>query len=249
MLLLLVFIVALVVSLVFVGLARLTQTRHRMRGTDDVETAYVTSICTLYGIFIAFMIFTVWNRYEEARLSVTIEANTVAEVYRLAGGLQDPLRTEVKSLSMEYARSVVNDEWVTMLHGKPSPRTEAIVRRMWALFNRMPEEVKDSVIRDHMLTAWTTLADRRRMRLLWSYTGLSEYAYVVLFAGAAITIGLAAVFTVDNFGTHLVKATSLAAMIALMLATVWGLGHPFRGAVRLQALPFKQIITMLSAEP
>jgi len=248
MLLLALFLGSVLISVALVVLGRLSHRKHSMRGTDDVESAYVTAIATLYGVFVAFMIFTVWTRYYGAEESITTEADTIAETYRMAGGLESPIREELQSLLLEYAHSVVDDEWNTMRHGKSSPRTEAIVQRIWRVYNRMSREVGDQVLRDHLLTSWTGLADRRRMRLLWSYTGLNYYAYVVLFVGALITVGLASLFTVDDFRMHAIKAASVGAIIALMLATVWGLGHPFRGQVGLQPIAFEQVIRNLSAE-
>lgn len=244
----LVFLVSSVISTALVVLARVAQRRHVMRGTDDVETAYVTSVCTLYGIFIAFMIFTVWSRYDQADMSIAQEADDLGGIYRMAATLPEPIRTEIRRLSLEYVRSVVQDEWPTMEHGTGAPRTEAIVRQMWGLYDRMGHEVGDTVIRDHMLTAWTSLAEHRRMRLLWSRRGLSPYAYIVLFVGGFVAIGLASLFTVDDVWTHIIKAASLAAVIALMLATVWALGHPFRGVLRLKPEAFEQILEIARSE-
>ena len=131
-----------------------------------------------------------------------------------------------------------------MRRGRPSPDTEGIVHHMWSLANRTTE-AHDDVLRDHLLTSYTELTDHRRTRLLWSATGLSEYAYVVLFLGALITVGMSAIFIVEDFRTHFLKAAALAAMIGIMLATVWVLGHPFRGAVGLEPTPFVEVIERL----
>ena len=47
-------------TLALVLLARATRKQHCLRGTPDVEPTYITTVGTLYGIFVAFMIFTVW---------------------------------------------------------------------------------------------------------------------------------------------------------------------------------------------
>lgn len=233
-------------SLLMVTVARLTHNRHRLRGPGDLETTYVTSICTLYGIFIAFVIFTVWTRYNEAQENLTREANNVAEIYRTAAGINDPLGAELQDLTVSYARSVVQDEWRTMTRGTGSQRTQAIVDRVWGVLNRMDDQIADSVVRDHLLSSWIELDDLRRVRLLWSRTGVSHYIYTVLFVGALITVGMSSIFIVDDFQTHAMKAAALAAVIGLMVATVWALGHPFRGELALPPDAFRDAIRVLN---
>lgn len=221
-----------------VALARFTRNRHQMSGTKDVEQAYIAAVSTLYGIFVAFMIFTVYQRYNEAREDIAAEANAVATVYRLAEALPRPLRDPIQAVSVQYANSVARDEWPAMRRGETSARTEAIVGDMWRRLSRLDASTGLDVVNDHLLQSWTDAADLRRTRILRSGTGLSEYSYAVLIIGALITIGFASIFTVDNIWLHMLKAASLTAMICLMLVTIWALDHPFHGQLQLQPDPF-----------
>lgn len=240
---------AAVLTLAMVLLARATYKGHRLRGTDDVETAYVTALATLYGIFVAFMIFSVWTKYNDAQDSVAAEANQVAEVYRLAGGLDDPLKGRIRGLMVGYSHSVVDHEWDTMTRGRFSPHTQRVVEAMWQQVNRMgPNTVSDSVLRDHLLTAWSKTTEQRRLRLGWSSTGLAPIAYALLIVGGLITLGLASFFTVDDFRAHVVKASALGFVIVLMLGAIWGLDHPFGDtANRIQPDPFVEMLQWLSS--
>lgn len=230
-----------------VMLARATFKRHGMRGTGDVETAYVAAVSTLYGIFIAFMVFIVWTKYDDARRSVAAEANAVAEVYRLAGGQDSPMNGRIRGLALEYAHSVIEHEWDTMRHGKPSVRTEKLVNEMWTELNRMgPDNVKDEVIRDHLLTSWSKATDLRRLRLLWCSTGFASVGYALLIVGGLITLGIACLFTVDDLTTHVIKASAMAALIALMMMAIWGLDHPFSSGIRIRRTPFADALRLLS---
>lgn len=229
-------------------LARATYKRHQLQGTDDVETAYVTALATLYGIFVAFMIFTVWNKYNAAQDAVAAEANQIANIYRLAGGLDEPLKGNIRGLMVDYARSVVDHEWDKMREGKLSPHTQQIVGKLWHQFNRMgPDSVRDPVLRDHLLTAWIKTTDLRRLRLQWASSTLAPIAYALLIVGGLITLGMASIFTVGNFRTHLIKASALGCVIFLMLGVIWGLDHPFRNGEG--HLSPKNLVIMLKLLP
>jgi hypothetical protein len=240
--------IATLCTLGLVMLARVTHKRHHMHGTDDVETAYIAALSTLYGIFIAFMIFTVWIKYNDARNGVAAEANTIAEAYRLSGGLPQPMRAHMEGLLLDYSRSIIDHEWNSLRRGELSADTERVVSRIWRELNRMgPDNVKDDVLRDHLLTAWSKITDIRRLRLLWSSTGLNEYAYALLVVGGLIALAIACLFTVDDFGTHALKACALGSMIALMLVAIWGLDHPFQSRVRLPSTPYARVQQLLSS--
>lgn len=241
----LVLIAATTISVALVLLARTTQKRHKLCGTEDVETAYITAVTTLYGIFIAFMIFTVWTRYNEALEATDVEASGVAQVYQLAGALPQPARRDLRDLCVDYARSVVRDEWPAMRHGVRSQRTQDVVQKIWSFLNNLSRSDTDSVTRDHLLTTWTTVADQRRLRLLRTYTGLTGYAYALLIVGGVITLGLASIFTVDDIRSHVIKASALGSIITLMLVTIWGLDHPFSSEVRLQPTAFTRVLSGL----
>lgn len=227
--------------------ARATYKHHQLRGTDDVETAYITALATLYGIFVAFMIFTVWTKYNAAQEAVADEANQIANIYRLAGGLDDPLKTRLQGLVIDYAHSVVNHEWNRMEDGKLSPHTQKRVGVLWKQFNLMGSDVvKDPVLRDHLLTAWIKTTDLRRLRLEWSSTSLTRIAYALLIVGGLITLGISCLFTVDDLRTHLIKASALGCVICLMLGVIWALDHPFRrGEAHLSPEPFIAMLKWL----
>jgi hypothetical protein len=235
-----VFLVILTVGLSVLGTFGLVYLLRRTRrdtgilipGTADVEGFYITVIGTLYAILIAFMIFVVWSRYYEATETVDNEADALATVYRLAGGIPEPLKSDIQRSCLDYARVMIRDEWPAMERQENSPRAWAAVNRMWALFNKMgPSNVNDEARRERLLTSFVQLTNLRRARLLQSRTGLPGILYGMIFFGAALTVGFASLFASRSFWAHALKAAVLAALISFMILTVWSLDHPFMGQV------------------
>lgn len=238
------------VALGLVVLARVTYKRHGIRGTDDIEVTYVTALATLYGIFIAFMIFIVWQKYNVAQDAVEAEANKVVEFYRIAGGLDNPLKDRFHSLAIKYSGSVVEQEWDAMRSGAASPRTQQRVGEVWKQLNLMtPDTVRDPVLRDHLLTSWSSATDFRRLRLELSATGLPTVAYALLAVGGLLTLGMACLCTNADFRVHLIKSSVLGSLIVFMLGVVFALDHPFSSAaVRVLPTPFVRTLQVLHAD-
>lgn len=232
-----------------VGLVALVRVFQRgrpiVRGTADVEGVYITVLGGLYAIFVAFMIFVVWTRFYEARQRVDLEADTVAGVYNLSAGLPEPLKGRLQDASLDYARVMVRYEWRDMAEERFPRRGQELVDRMREVINATgPDTVDDDVLRDHLLTSFDELTELRRFRLLESRTSLPGILYAGLIFGGLLTLGFAALFTVEEFWSHILKAAVLAAMISFMLLTVWMLDHPFQGSVHVDAAPFERTLEL-----
>lgn len=242
----LVVVLSILISSALVGLLRGSRIGTLMQGTGDVEGIYITVIGALYAIFIAFMIFVVWTRFDAAENSVDQEADTLVNLYRLAEELPQPLQSEMRQAVVDYAHSMIRDEWPAMAEERSSAKSQAVVERMWDVVHRMDEAAADDVIRDHVLTTISELTELRRYRLLQSQTNLPGILYAALFFGGTLTIVLAALFSVEQFWSHVLKAAVLAALTSFMLLVVWVLDHPFQGDVYVQPTAFERSLEIMT---
>lgn len=214
---------------------------HKIPGSHDPEGVYVTTLGTLYAIFLAFMIFAVWTRFYEALQAVETEANDVTDLYRLAEGLPPQLRDEIQSFCRRYADIVVKKEWDAMARGSEQSPSRSLVRHQWGILARMNSGAAvDPVLRDHILGRWMELTDLRRSRLLQSRIALPGLLYAVLVLGAAVTVAAAAIFPAEDLLLHCLKACLLAVLISLMLYAVVSIDRPFQGPVRVTPAPFER---------
>lgn len=220
-----------------------------MKGTADIEGYYITVIGTLYAILIAFMIFVVWTRFYDAMETVNQEADAIWNLHRLAAALPEPYKSDIQKTSDDYVNTVVRYEWPAMSNSEDSPQTWAVVDRMWDIMSKIgPSQVPDEVLRDHLMEAWINVANLRRLRLLESRTALPGLLYAVLIFGAFLTVGFAAIFAVDKFWPHAIKACVLAALISFMLFTVYAIDMPFQGPVHVGSEAFTRMHMTISSE-
>src|SRR5215216_6712122 len=78
-----------------------------------------------------------------------------------------------------------------------------------------------------------TLADARRMRLVAAEEGVPGVLWAVLIFGGIVAVGFTYLFGLENTWAHRLMVGTLAAVIALVLFTIYSLDNPFAGAVRL----------------
>jgi hypothetical protein len=222
------------------------QRRGSIPGSGDIEGVYVTTLGTLYAVFIAFMIFVVWTRSFNALTAMENEATQLGNVYRLSATLPQPLRNQLQQSCIDYANTMIKYEWPDMQYGRTARRGHAVVLRMWGYINSVtPQNELDDARREVLLTSFVDLVSLRRYRLLEAQTGLPGLLYGVLIFGGVLVIGLAAIFSTDTLLPHALKTIALAAIISLMLLTIWSLDYPFQGPIRVDPSAFQRTLDIL----
>jgi hypothetical protein len=81
-------------------------------------------------VLLAFMVITVWQRYETASTNVDTEADELTTLWRLAAGFPDADRVRIQDMTKTYASVTISQDWPAMQQGKsavvpPSSRTNS----------------------------------------------------------------------------------------------------------------------------
>ena len=98
-----VIIMAVIGSLLFMAALNRVWPPEMRRIYNDLIGWQVSVLGTTYAVILGFMLYTVWTSYGEADLNVDSEANALVDVYRLADGIPEPHRTQLKTLARSYA--------------------------------------------------------------------------------------------------------------------------------------------------
>ena len=84
---------------------------------------------------LGFVVITVWEQHETALSNVEDEANTFADLCRLTEWFLEAEKREIQQSVLDYAQSVIDDEWTAMNRGaSSSPQATAELDRVWELY-------------------------------------------------------------------------------------------------------------------
>jgi hypothetical protein len=100
----------------------------------EIAGYFVTIIGTLYAVLLAFAVFAVWNDFKQASSNLEEEANRIGDLSRMAKGLSEPLRENVRTALAAYVRSVLEDEFPAMAEGRDSPHTWQAASNLWNVY-------------------------------------------------------------------------------------------------------------------
>jgi hypothetical protein len=239
--------VSVLISLSVLKLVRRTVPHHVLMPHNDVAGFVYATIGVAHAVVLAFILIATWEQFDSAKANADHEADAVEDLYNLAEGLPDPSHQAIQAVLLDYAHTVVNDEWPAMTHRTdPSPEAEEQVAKLWQAFRATkPENPTQQAIYQESLTRLNNFTNLRQERLIDSRGGILDVMWFVLIAGAALTVLFPCVFGVENGRIHALIITALATSLGLLLFLTYDLNHPFQGDIHVQPVGFHQLLDEL----
>jgi len=231
------FVVAAVLGLVFV--------RRHVPLEQLTEHHEVAGVCFavvggLYGIILAFVLVSSWERYEAARAQTEVEASAAADLYRHGEGFSEPTRSRLHAAIIDYTRSVIDDEWQAMDEGHASDATQERYYAVWrSVIDARPTEPWEVALYQSTLEKLDDFADGRRNRIFYMESGLPGVIWVFLLAFGVATVCFTYLFGMPRLLPQVVITVVLAATIAWTLALVRETQMPFSGGLRVSDRAFR----------
>ncbi len=228
-------------SLAFLALVHRFWPSAKRREHNDLIGWQITVLGTTYAVIIGFMLYAVWNDFQIADGNAEAEANSLVNVARSAAALPDVQRRQIQQLASQYVNIMLNEEWPAMSRVTLAPASSRCMRKLWQVLTSTPtHNATEQTGLDHALTELSSMTEHRRLRQLEVYVELPGILWAVLIVGAIVTILSACLFGSEDFKLHVVQVAALALMIALVLAAIGDINHPFQGAVHVAPAGFER---------
>ena len=241
------FVVAAVVGLILV--------RRWVPLEQLVEHHEVAGVCFavvggLYGIILAFVLVSSWERYETARAQTEVEASAAADLYRHSEGFSEPTRMRLGKAVLAYVQSVVDDEWPLMAEGRASEVTQERYFAVWrALIEARPTESWEVSLYQSSLDKLDDLADGRRNRMFYMESGLPDVIWFFLVVFGVATVCFTYLFGMRRVMPQVVITIVLAATMAWTLVLVRETQTPFSGDLRVNDRAFRVALEFMRHAP
>ena len=233
--------VTVLASLLVMALLNKVWPRGKRHGYNELIGWQLTILGTTYAVILGFMLYAVWTTLGEADLNIDAEANAVVDAYRLADGLAEPQRTEVRRLARDYVDTVLSREWPQMARGEIPEKSAAIDQEMWTIVMSIkvgtPEELS---AKEHVMSELESLGKRRFTRIRQSKTGLPAMLWWVLLVGGGLTILSSCALGSEDWKVQSLEVFCFSLLIALSLVTIANIHRPFRGLIHVSDYSFRQ---------
>ncbi len=221
---------------------------HYSDGINDAVSGTVQAIGVFYGITVGLIAVGVWNTYSTASDLVSKEAASIGVLFRDVSGYPEPLRQELRGSLREYTVFMIEKTWPAQQIGKGRSITEPtriIDDFQSRLYSFEPKTAGQSALHSETLRAFSSLIEYRRLRIDAVDSGLSWVMWLVIWAGAAISIGVAYFFNIEDPKIHALLVALMAGFLALVLFMIVINDKPFYGSTSVSSAPYKLILERL----
>lgn len=227
-----------VVVAVSIGAVGLTIVRRRYSGEilksyNDAAGPIYGTIGVAFSILLAFVVTLVWGQFNDADKAVSTEADHIVAVHRYMATFPDSVRHDVDAALQGYLQSILQVEWKLMEEGKLAEYINPEYEALWRAVNHVnPESLGEQLRLQSILEGMNRVDDSRNERVLSIANGVPTAIWILLVAGAVVTILFPCFLGTDDQRLSLLMIGTLASMLAFTLFLIAAIDHPFAGVVR-----------------
>jgi Protein of unknown function (DUF4239) len=234
------------VSMLFMWVLNRLWPWNKRHAHNDLIGWQLNILGTTYAVILGFMLFTVWTDFGAAELNTDNEANSLANVYRLAAGLPEDERGQIQMLARYYANTVIDKDWPAMAVDLNPDASQKINQDIWkTLMTAKTETPTQLLAEDHAISELSEMTEHRRIRVLQSAFRLPTVLWCVLIIGGAVTIASASMFGSANTSLHRLQVFAFSLLIALVLVAIADIDRPFQGSVHVKDLAFRRALQIM----
>src|SRR5215472_4181747 len=171
------------IALAVIGLElvrRLLPPAWRMED-QSLAAHFSAAIDRLYGVLLAFVVVVVWSHFDDGKVIVAREANQVGDLSRMAKVFSPSVEQSLRKALINYAATVIQDEWPAMARHRESTRTWMAMEELWNTVRAVhPSTAQETIVYDRILFRLNELSDSHRLRLLASEDKVPGVLWVLL---------------------------------------------------------------------
>ena len=215
-------------------------------GDSEFTGAMLQSVMVFYGLAVALIAVSVFETYSETSKIVTGEATALNALYRDVSSYPEPVRTALQNGLREYTDQVVNQAWSLQQKGKVPTEGIELMGRFQAILDKFePSTEREKIVHAEALRSYNLLIQSRRQRLEAVATGLPGVMWVVIIAGAFISLSASFFFKVHDARLHIIEELLLSIFIGMVIFMILSLDRPFRGDLGINSDPYQLVYDQL----
>lgn len=214
-------------------------------GVNDAVSGTVQAIGVFYGITVGLIAVGVWNTNSNASELVSKEATMIGALYRDVSGYPEPMRGDLQAKMREYTVFIIDEAWPAQRVGRGqhidtgSRIIDAFQDKLYKFEPATPGQV---ALHTETLSAFNSLLEYRRLRIDAVDSGLSMVMWTVIWVGAAISIGVAYLYRIEDWKVHFILIALMAGFLAMVLFMIVINDRPFYGYGTASSDPYKLIL-------
>ena len=197
----------------------------------------VGSILALLAFLLAVTMGMASDRFDSRRQLVLAEANSIGTTYLRAGYLSEPSSTEIRQLLREYVPLRINVADQTQLEANFT-RSAEILADLWAQAEDLARTTPGSETLAIFIESLNATIDLHETRVTAiAYARVPETVLLMLFLGAALTLGMVGYSAGLTRRRSLISAVALILVLGAVVTLIVDLDRPREGFLQVSQQP------------
>ena len=211
-------------------------------GDSEFTGAMLQSVMVFYGLAVALIAVSVWQSYGDTSKLTSQEAASLASLYRNVSLYPEPQRTELQQALREHLDNIIHNDWLLQQKGKvPAVKAETVAHLRRTLMTFEPTTEAQKLQHGETLHALNEVINATRLRVDSVNTGLPGVLWLIVIAGAFISLSSSFFFKVEDVRLHIIEVVLLAVFIGLVIFMISALDRPFRGDLGIRSDPYQLV--------
>ncbi|KJJ86113.1 integral membrane protein [Candidatus Omnitrophus magneticus] len=191
----------------------------------------------------AFIVSVDYESFRKAEDIVFKEANAVEKIHNDLAIFGEPFKSEVSREIVNYAKSVVENEWVEINHSKPHNSADKLLERIRVhIYTYEPKTEREKFFYPFLLENYRTMAEMRIDRLIMSGSHLPVVLYAFMITGYFITVIFSFFFSTLHTKVQIAMTSLLSLSFMLILFLIITMDLPFSGDNSVSSEPIETVI-------
>lgn len=228
--------ITIVVSLVGTYLANEIFTYRELAANNEVVGIKFGYFGEIFAVSLGLALIGSYSLYMDVREVASNEVSAMRSLYYSVSDKSE-IRSPQGAIIMRnsivnYAQSVVDDEWPQQAKGIMNERT---TQRVMEMYDALIAYGDKNVLNASQATWIGEIVQMRGLRTSTSSRTVAQFVWAILFAGVMLSIFLPLLIGTQNFLIHALISTLFSTFIMLHLLAIVYLSHPFNGEVGVTA--------------
>jgi hypothetical protein len=217
---------------------------HVKEGHNDVLVPVFLTAGVIYAVLLGFMVVAVWESYDAAHETASLEAATLVPLYRMTFDMSPAAGAKMRSTLREYTEDVVNDEWKSLEEtGHASEKARMASGDILRIYGTLSPATKIRELIDaQFLSTYSDVLVQRNKRLMQAAESLSWIMWLGAVGGALVVVGMSFIIYMDTWWPHVLMVAVMSGLIGLLLFMMAVLSRPFVGPLALEPAPFESTL-------
>lgn len=238
-------------SLFFAAISAVAMYLVRMFFHTDLYLSDIGGIQTffgvfgiLYGIMAAFVVFEVWNQYNETSGLIDKEAQGLERLYRLTLYFRDPkLTKEMLTVIKNYADAVIEGKFQMLGSGKRNTKNGKLFRKIADIIRDIKfDDDHDAIVYGKILDHYGQLGLTRTERQNKSLERLPVLLKAFIYVSSTLILVVFIILPFANPIYGMLSAFGLGFVLAMVYQLIEDLDNPFKGHWNITPEPFERAL-------